>query len=448
MRIKLIQPRLNLRPVDSELKRLMAPPLGLLTLSVATPDGNPVEIEDENVRPIDFGDLPGLAGITATVENSVRAYEISREYRRRGVATVLGGIHPSLVPEEALLNADSVCVGDGAAVWGEIVADAASGRLKKIYSRRPSSRSYEAPVPSRDLIDRTRYLYTNIMTATRGCPHACEFCYNSGMHGARVHRKRTLEEIRKEIESLGTGHVMFVDDNLAGDPGWCRGLMPLLREMNVRWNAAVSADIGDHPDLLDLMAGSGCMSLFIGFETVNQDSLDSVGKRQNRVSKYAATVRDLHSRGIMVNASIVFGFDCDGKGVFDDTVGWLVENRASSMTAHILTPYPGTRLFKRLEEQGRILTRDWSRYNTADVVYRPAGMSPEELMEGYLRSYGEFYSFKNIMKRIPLKRELVPPFMLFNLGYRKFGRATAALGRLLGMNAIGAAGRRIAYGIN
>ena len=210
----------------------------------------------------------------------------------------------------------------------------------------------------------------------------------------------------------------------------------------------MSVNLVNHLPLLDLMAGTGCNSLFVGFETINERALAEVGKRQNRVSEYNRLIDEIHRRGIMVNASLVFGLDHDDASMFKATMKWLIANKVETMTGHILTPYPGTVLHGRLEAEGRIIDHDYSHYNTAHVVYKPMHISPEELRAGYLWMYREFYSFKNIFLRMPESKRQAVPYLLFNLAYRKFGRMTAIFARFGLLNWVGRVARRLAYHVD
>jgi radical SAM superfamily enzyme YgiQ (UPF0313 family) len=206
--------------------------------------------------------------------------------------------------------------------------------------------------------------------------------------------------------------------------------------MGLKWSAAVTADIADDPELLDLMAETGCQSLFIGLESINDQSLKSVNKA-NRFGKYERLVGEIHRRGIMINASMVFGLDGDGPDVFQRTLDWLVEHKIETLTSHILTPYPGTALHRRLEAEGRITDRDLSKYNTAHVVFEPRGMTAEQLYAGYLWIYREFYAFQNILRRMPEPGARRRSYILFNLFYRKFGKFTSLLTRAVSMRSVG-----------
>lgn len=447
MNILLIAPRMGLRPVDSEYKRVMSPPLSLMTLAGLTPPEHTVTIADENVETLDPSAQPDLVGITTNVDTALRAYELADGFRCGGTPVVLGGIHASAIPEEAVGHADAVCIGEAEGVWHKILADAARGALSKIYRNSGPASPAEIPLPRRDLVHAERYLCTDILCATRGCPFSCEFCYNSCAYIYHQYRTRPVAAVLREIASLGSRHVMFIDDNLIGNPAWTRELLKALRPLRLRWHGAVSANIGRRPELMDLMQESGCASLFIGFESINEKAVNAAQKGQNHPETYAATITALHERQIMVNASLTFGFDQEDSGVFQSTLDWLVANKVETMTGHILTPYPGTRLFARMMREGRMLDFNWSHYNTANVVFKPARMTEEELRDGYLWMYEQFYALPNIARRLPAHIANWVPFLLFNLGYRKLGRRVSCFTRFGLANKVMRIARRLSYGV-
>lgn len=447
MKIKLIAPRMSLRPMDSELKRLMTPSISLLVLASLTPAEHEVEIIDENITPIRKYNDADLVGITCNVDNFERAKRHSRMYLKNGIPVILGGIFPSSSPEIAGLHATSVCIGEAEPLWKDILQDAGNGNLKKRYFWHGEYPSEMIPQPRWELIDQKKYLYTNVITTSRGCPFSCEFCYNSCDYMNKKFRRRPVEAIMNEIERLGTKQILFVDDNFIGDEAWLNGFLERISSLGLTWHAAVSADIGKDLFLLDRMRETGCRSLYIGFESINTDSISSVKKFQNKVHEYERTVKEIHDREIMINASMVFGFDNDYPNVFRNTLNWLVRNRIETMTSHILTPYPGTKLFKRLEKEGRIIDRDLRNYNTSRVVFRPKNMTPDELLNGYLNIYKDFYSLKNILKRRPKSKSQWIPYFLFNFGYRKFGRLTSRFALNGNMGRIGKIARCLSYGI-
>lgn len=433
------------RPMDSEWKTRMSPPLALLTLAALTPDRHRVTLEDENVERPCPDERPDLVGISVKVDTFPRACAIAAGYRVRGIPVVFGGIHPTACPGDCAPHADAVVVGEAEPLWGQIVQDAQAGALRPRYQAPAPVDIASVPIPRWDLLRGKDYLFTNTIYAGRGCPWRCDFCYNSSPNLDARFRAKSVGQVLREIDSLRTDHVMFIDDNFIGSPARTRELLLALRPMRLTWHAAVSADIGHHPDLLDLMAESGCRSLFIGFETVDQDNLLRCQKRQNQSATYDETIRQIHRRGILVNASVVFGFDGDGPEVFDSTVDWLERNRVSSMTAHILTPYPGTRLHRQLMDEGRIVDRDLRHYNTSRAVFRPARMAPAQLESGYRRAYRRFYSFASIWRRRPQIPAQRMAHFEFNLLYRKFGAATSRLGIALGMRNLARLARALAY---
>lgn len=448
MKIKLISPRMTLRPMDSEFKRRMSPSLSLLIIAALTPPEHEVYIEDENTGRLDINDSPGLVGITCNVDNSARAYEIAAAYRKRGIPVVLGGIHPTACPEEAGRHADSVCIGEAEDVWAGIVDDAAHGRLMKIYWSDDPPETCLIPAPRWELIDRSNYLYTGIVAASRGCPFSCEFCYNSGGYVHKGWRARPVEDVIRDIRLANRKHIMFIDDNIIGNPTWTREFVRAIKPLKLTWHAAVSANIGMMPGLLDEMRESGCETLFIGFETINEDSITETSKVQNDTSRYDKTIREIHDREIMVNASMAFGFDHDTPDVFDRTLAWLIENRIETMTGHILTPYPGTKLYKRLMTEGRITDMDLRNYNTSNVVFTPKNMTAEQLRAGYMGMYDKLYSWGNILRRMPENRRQRAAYLMFNLAYRKYGRLTSTIASGMGMmGRFGEMLSKVSYGI-
>jgi radical SAM superfamily enzyme YgiQ (UPF0313 family) len=362
--------------------------------------------------------------------------EIARSYRSRGLPVVAGGVHittaADTIPEDAF---DALCIGAAEGTWPEIMADLAGGGLKKRYRCRGPLRGEDIVSPAYDMIASEPYLYCNVVHTSRGCPFQCDFCYNSG----REHRyvNRPIGDVLADIRATGQKHILFIDDNFAGNRAWTKEFLQTIRPLGLKWNAAVSLDAAREPELLDLMRDSGCRSLFIGFESIDPGSIRSVHKGQNRTGDYDRAVAEIHRRGIMINASFVFGLDGDTPETFRATLDWIVRNRIETVTSHILTPYPGTVLYDRMLAEGRLLTHDLSLYNTAHVVFQPKGMTPEELYQGYLWMYRQVYSLKNILRRRPEARQQRMSYWLFNLLYRKYGGVTDRLCKLVSYERIG-----------
>ena len=447
MKIKLIQPAMIQRPMDTKLKTRMAPSLALLTLANLTPKEHEVIIENENVESINFDEKVDLVAITVTVDVMNRAIEIAKEFRKRSVKVVAGGIHITADPKGAYGYFDAICIGMAERIWQRILFDAQNDSLNEIYNDMLSISGQEIVSPDYDIIDNSKYLYTNIISTSRGCPFECDFCYNSSQSVHKAYINRPIEDVIREIKTLRTRHIMFIDDNFIGNPSWTKKFLAQIKPLGLKYNAAVTSNIVDMPDILDDLKESGCQSLFIGFESINDKAIDSVNKVQNSVGKYERLVEELHKRGIMINASFVFGLDEDDSSVFEKTLDWIVKNKIETVTSHILTPYPGTRLYENLHKQGRITDFDLSKYNTANVVYRPKNMTQEELYKGYLWIYKEVYSFKNIIKRLPSSKKQWISYLAFNLLYRRFGKLTEKICEIISFRRVGSITRWFSYNI-
>lgn len=431
--------------MDSAFKRQMAPPLSLLILGALTPDRHAVTLTDENVERLHLDDNPDLVGITVKADTAVRAQHIARVYRQRGIPVVVGGIYPTTCPDDCVDHADACVIGEAEELWAEILRDAENGCLRKVYRGAQPPDLRLSPTPRWDLIAEKKYLYTNTLTIGRGCPFSCAFCYNSSPNLPAGYRMKPISGILRELASLHTSHVMFIDDNFIASKSCARRLLEALQPLGLTWHTAVSADIGRYDDILDAMAASGCESLFIGFETLDPSNLKRANKRQNLIEGYNSTIAKIHGRGMIVNASVVFGFDGDGPDVFARTTDWLIDQGVETMTAHILTPYPGTELHGQLEKAGRIIDRDLTHYNTSRAVFEPARMSAEELERGYLDAYRRFYSWSSIVRRLPRDSRRRAPYLLFNLLYRKFGKVVSMLGRIGPMRSLGKLAARLSY---
>lgn len=445
MNVTLIQPLMQMRPMDSKLKTRMAPSLGLLTVAQSIRNGNFIEILNENVADIiDYDSNPDIVGITVTVDTLPRAAEIASEYRKRGIPVVAGGIQITSCPESARGHFDVLCIGFAEGTWPQIIADAERGQLKQTYSC-TRLRPKEMLSPAYDMIDHRKYLYVNVVSSSRGCPFKCEFCYNStdNIRGSFVNRE--IDAVIADIKTLKRKHIMFIDDNFIGNPKWTREFLTQLKPMGIKWNAAVSANVADIPGMLDLMKESGCQGLFIGFESLNEQSLHTARKGQNHTSKYEHLVSEIHRRGMMINASFVFGLDDDDNTTFSRTLDWIVKNKIETVTSHILTPYPGTAQYARMMSEGRITSENQVLYTTAEVVYKPMRMTADELKKGHLKIYQDIYSLKNIFRRCPRHQRI--GYLLFNLVYRKYGKLTERICEAIGFNRIGYVCEKLSFSL-
>ena len=400
MKAKMILPALTeaKSPFFRPIKYSLFPPLGLATLAAYLPQDWEVEIADEHVEILCLDDEPDLVVIQVYITNAYRAYEIADHYRARGVYVCLGGLHVTSLPGEAARHADTIFIGPGEDTWPQFLADLQTWFPKKIY--RSHHRSLiGAPSPQRDLIKRHLYLVPNSIVVSRGCPHRCDFCYKeSFFQGGKSFYTQSVDAALGEIASLPGKHLYFLDDHLFGNPRFASSLFDGMRGMDRLWQAAGTVQSVLRPGLLEKAAEAGLRSLFIGFETLDPKNLQAQHKYQNLNRDYNSAVKRLHDSGIMINASFVFGMDYDDESVFERTVAWAIEHGIETATFHILTPYPGTALHKRLSAQERITSQNWDLYDTRHTVFHPARMSAETLETGYWRAYRDFYQWGSIFK--------------------------------------------------
>lgn len=392
-----------------------------LYVAASMPPGTRTRLVDEDVEPVDFDFPADLVGLSLMTYNAPRAYEIADDFRRRGRTVVMGGYHPTFLPDEAAAHADAVCVGEAEGTLSALARDFEAGRLQPRYVAGPVDLG-GLPVPDRSLLRRSAYITPDAVQATRGCPYACSFCSVSAFARRRF-RTRLVDEVIDELRGLGRW-LVFMDDNLIADPGYARELFTRMAPLRKRWVSQCSVRIADDPGLLDLAARSGCVGLFVGFESLSDDNLAAWGKGLNRHRDYARAVARLHAAGIGVYAGFVFGMDGDGPDVFARTLRFLDENRVDALQATVLTPFPGTPLHAEMERQGRITSRDWALYDFGHVVFEPRGMSAETLCAGNAWLHTRFYSRAATWRRIGRAFGYLSPAVIaramapLNFGYR------------------------------
>jgi radical SAM superfamily enzyme YgiQ (UPF0313 family) len=404
MRVKFILPALTeaTSPLFRPIKYSLFPPLGLATLAAYLSPDDEAEIADEHVAPLGIDDAPDLVVVQVYITSARRAYEIADSYRARGIFVALGGLHVTSLPAEAAAHADAIFMGPGEDTWPRFLADLRNSNPQPRYDSRVRTLAGVPPI-RRDLIRRHLYLVPNSIVVTRGCPHVCDFCYKEAFfEGGRSFYTQRVDDALAEIDRLPGRHLYFLDDHLFGDRRFAAALFEGMRGMRRVWQAAgtVNSILEKRlePRLLEKAVESGLRSLFVGFETTDTRDLEQQRKFQNLHCDYGEAIRRLHSLGVMINGSFVFGMDHDGPSVFDRTMEWAIEHSIETATFHILTPYPGTALYQRMEAQARLLHRDWDLYDTRHTVFRPAGMTPEQLEEGYWRAYRDFYRWGAIAK--------------------------------------------------
>ena len=399
LRVKFILPALTeaTDPYWRPIKYSLFPPLGLATLAAYLGPDDEARIVDEHVEPLTLDDTPHLVVIQVYITNAYRAYAIADHYRSRGAFVCLGGLHVTSMPDEAAAHADAIFLGPGEQTFPQFLADLRAGVAKRVYASTSGRTLDRVPPIRRDLIRRSHYLVPNSIVVTRGCPQHCDFCYKDAFfQGGRGFYTQRVDDALAEIDRLPGRHLYFLDDHLLGDRRFAESLFEGMRGMRRVFQGAATVDSILRGNLIERAAEAGLRSIFVGFETLAAENLRRSNKRQNLGRDYKAVADRLHSLGIMINGSFVFGMDDDDESVFRRTVDWAIDHGITTATFHIQTPYPGTELHAQMAREERIVTRDWNLYDTRHVVYRPAKLHPEKLKEGYDWSYREFYRWSAI----------------------------------------------------
>lgn len=396
-------------------RRALFAPVGLEICAALVPAHWDVEIIDECTlgRPHQPRADVDLVGLSAMTTQAPRAYALADEYRRLGVPVVIGGIHASVLPDEALQHADSVCRGDAEATLPHLIADfeaaAARGReprsgLKPIYDWAAYPPA-EIATPRKDLLDPRNYLVANPIQTTRGCPHDCHFCTTPAVFGRKFRQRRIadiVEEIRAARERYRAWCYIFADDNFGGKHGWALELCEALRPLKIAWASQCDIMISDNERLLRALRASGCVGLILGLESPRQETLAAAGKRFVRAASYARRIRRIQSFGISLWGAFIFGFDQDSWQDCRDACRFAQRMNLALSCYPILTPYPGTEFFRQFQRQGRIRTCDWERYNGASVVFEPRRMTPRQLRHAQMAAFAEFFTPRSTLRRLRL----------------------------------------------
>lgn len=413
MKIKLIAPHEQREDTISTPFKLQR--VNLPLLAALTPPGHTITIVEEAFVPDDIDQDVDLVGITVLTELAPRAYQIGDTYRRKGVKVVMGGIHPTVLPEEALEHADAVVVGEAEGIWPQLVADAASGQLQRIYRANQMTDVQGLPQPRRDLFPATKangYAPIPIGVETsRGCPNDCEFCCIGQTLGQR-YRVRPVGEVIVEIESIDSPYLFFVDDALGLNRNEAKKLFTAMIPLRRQWLAQGTVSLAEDVELLGLMKRAGCMGLLIGFESVQSSTQNEVNKIKNLKIDFYQAMHRFHAEGFGILGCFVFGFDFENKDVFEQTFEFIMKSRMDCVQLRILTPYPGTRLYTRLISEDRLFAKDWwlKGYPPDTLLFKPKGMTADELINGFARLNRQAYSFGAMTKRFfgmsPWKRTL------------------------------------------
>ncbi len=386
-------------------KRYFSYLLAIPVLASLTPPEHEIKVFDENIEEIDYDWGADLVGISVMTMFAKRAYLISERFRSKGVKTVLGGIHPSMCAEEALEHCDTVAIGEGEETWPVILRDAQNGMLKRVYKAEKKIDVKAYPGPLRSVLSSGRY-FSDVVQTTKGCPFNCEFCSVFAYDGKNI-RNKTVEQVLaeiKEIKGSSAGYkkmsIFFADDNIISDRRFARELFKALKGLDLNWSCQASINIAQDDEMLRLMRESGCGAVLIGFESLSEKNLSLMDKKVNLRLNYIDAIKKIQSHGILVHASFILGYDFDTESTFDELISFIEESKLLMPLINILTPFPGTKLFERFEKGGRIIHKDWSKYDAKTVVFYPLLMTPEKLQEGYERVIRKIYSFDSIYKKL------------------------------------------------
>lgn len=419
MKILLIMPHANAK--RRFLSRFQYPSLTLQQIAAITPKEHSVEIVDERYENIDFNKNYDLVGISCLTYNSLRGYEIANKFRKRGIPVVLGGYHPTLLPDEAKQHADSIVIGEAELIWSQVLKDVENGTLKSIYKADKPVEAEKIPSARHDIGNYTRM---EAIQTSRGCPTGCDFCAMNKIEG-RIFRARPVKDVIEEMKNIKAKTIFFADASLTINPNYTKSLFKEMTKLNKKFHCFGNINVLSKDDeFLRLAQEAGVDRWYVGIESVSQESIDDIGKGTNKVENYGKAIRKIKEHGMNVTGFFVFGLDHDGHDIFEKTLNAMYEWKLDSVSFSILTPYPGTRLFERFEKEGRITSYDWSHYAEGNVNFKPKMMSEEELQNGIRGIAADFYSIKNSLKRSFILNNFNPinasVSLINNLGLRSF----------------------------
>ena len=445
----------------SERRAMWFPKLSLPVIAAYTPSHWEVDLVDEAVEDVDFDRPCDLVGLSVMTCYAPRAYEIATEFRKRGKKVVLGGVHPTYCPDEALRYCDAIVCGEAEDLWPQVVADFEAGAMKRLYKMGPFPLLENYKNPRVELLSPDAYMTRQCSFTTRGCHFECEFCSVSPFNG-KTTRRRPVPEVIKElaqikqwiraelVERMRYGSLWqafvtglririgledgtifaFVDDLHNSNRAYCRELWEALKPLKIKWGCQSTLFLGDDGEMVKLAADSGCVSVFVGMESLSEDALEETHKTFNRVQKFEDEIKMFHEHGIMVNPGMVFGFDSDDESVFEKAQEFLLKNRVELAYFNVLTPLPGTPLYERYNSAGRIFDRDWAKYDGKHVVFYPSRMTPEQLQEGFYWVNHQFYSGPSIWKRLCRTQQRLLPRYEMNRQFRKLIKRACPKGSL------------------
>jgi radical SAM superfamily enzyme YgiQ (UPF0313 family) len=403
MRLTFIHPAIGHRPGKSYMRTWQMESLPIAALAGLTPPDVEMSFFDDRMEAIDFDRPTDLVAIPVETYTAKRAYQIASEYRRRGVPVVMGGFHATLAPDEVGQYAEAVVTGEAEPIWAEVIDDARHGTLKRLY-RAPAQPNLNGLRYDRSIFGERRYLSIGLVETGRGCRFPCEFCAVQTFFG-QTHRRRPIEAIVAELRQLKASKQLFffVDDNFAGDLKHAGALLDAIAAVDVRWVTQMSVDAAHDEDFVAKLARSGCRGVLIGFESLDRETLRRMGKKFNTMGGgYGPALRNLRRHGIRVYGTFVFGYETDTEQSFDNAVTFAIENRFYLAAFNHLTPFPGTPLYKRLAQEGRLLYDNWwldERYSYNTLPFITNGLSPEDITQLCIQARRRFYGIRSMLAR-------------------------------------------------
>ncbi len=399
MEFLIIQPAISHEKAFIEASQKELQPLGPAVLAALTPQDVKVRFIDDRLEEVNYDDTPDAVGISTTTFTARRAYEIADGFRERGVPVILGGHHVKMEPEEAFAHATSVVIGEAEGLWREVVSDLQKNSLKASYQLEERPDLAKTPVPDRSIFTGKDYLPIEMVETTRGCPNDCSFCSVSAFFG-RGYRHRPIDDVVDEVANLDRDLIFFVDDNVVGDFNYAKTLFRELRGLNVKWFGQAAITMAHDEELLTLMRKSGCLGNLIGFESLDKDNLEAINKSWNKSLPYEEAVDRIHGAGLAIYASFITGLDGDDLDSLKRTYDFAMRKKFLAANFNVLTPYPGTRLFSKLKEEGRLVDdRWWLSDDPFCVRYVPKHFDGEKLVAESVRIKRDYFSYPNVIRR-------------------------------------------------
>jgi radical SAM superfamily enzyme YgiQ (UPF0313 family) len=395
---------------------ILIPQLALFILQGLTPKQHEVKIVEEEYMQLDLNEECDVVGISCMTSNAYRGYRIADAFREKGKKVVMGGVHPSILPGEALAHADAVVIGEAEGVWEKILEDIKSNNLQRIY-REPNP-DLDRYIPKDfSTLPKKRFYNLIPLQTSRGCPYNCDFCCVSDIFGKKI-KHIPVKNVVKDIEASESRNYIFLDDNIIGDQMYARALFKALIPLKIRWVGQSSISFARDIEIMELAKKSGCKGLFIGLESVVDINIQKY-KKLKSLEDTKQSIKKILKMGIIIQASVIFGFDEDTHETFGQTVKFLIKNYISLAAINVLTPYPGTRVYKEFKEGGRLLHEKWEYYDHHTVVFQPKNMTPLELQIGKIKARTAFNSIPSIVKRFIGNLRMPGIYLAANVGYRK-----------------------------